>query len=203
MVLKRVGVLGGTFDPVHRGHIEIAQRAKAGAGLERVVFIPAGQPRLKSSEPSAAPQQRLEMLGLAIAGIAGFEISDIEIRRCGPTRTVDTLREMRGGLGAEEELVFILGLDVLSRFHEWVEPEGVVELASILAVSRPGYSDFDWPGFYVRNPHARGRVDCLDTTAVDVSASELRARIGAGLPVDGLVPAAVLDYIRDNGLYKS
>ena len=203
MVLRRVGVLGGTFDPVHLGHLEIARQAREEAGLERVIFIPAGQPRLKSNEPTATPSQRLEMLRLALDGVLGFEISDVEVRREGPTKTFETLLELRAAMGPDEDLVFILGLDVLSRFDEWVEPERVTRLATILAVSRPGYTDFDWAGFYGRNPYARGRVDCLDTTAVDVSASELRARIGAGQPVDGLGPAPVLNYIRDNGLYKS
>ena len=207
MVLTRVGILGGTFDPVHRGHLEIARRARDEAGLERVIFIPAAQPRLKSGEPSASPEQRLSMLrlsldGIAGDGIAGFEVSDIELRRSGPTLTVETLRELRRELGEGVEIIFILGLDALGRFDQWVEPEGVVELARLLAVSRPGYSGFDWPSFYDRNPYAQGRVDCLDSTAIDVSASELRQRIAAGASVSGLLPDAVEQYIRDNGLYR-
>ena len=203
MVLTRVGILGGTFDPVHRGHLEIARRAMDEAALERVIFIPAGQPRLKAGEPSASPQQRLEMLWLAVDGTPGFEVSDIELRRAGPTLTVETLRELQQQLGYGIELCFILGLDALGRFDQWVQPEGVVELARLLAVSRPGYTGFDWPAFYARNPYAEGRVDCLDSTAIDVSASELRGRIAAGASVSGLLPAAVEGYIRDNGLYVS
>ena len=202
MVLTRIGILGGTFDPVHRGHLEIARIAVDEAALERVIFIPAGQPRLKSGDPSASPEQRLEMLRLAVNGSPGFEVSDTELRRSGPTLTVETLRELREELGDGVELYFILGLDALLRFDQWVEPERVVELARLLAVSRPGYSGFDWPGFYSRNPYAEGRVDCLDSTAIDVSASELRARIAAGASVGGLLPAAVEQYIRDNGLYR-
>ena len=203
MVLTRIGILGGTFDPVHRGHLEIARRAMDEAALERVIFIPAGQPRLKPGEPSASPQQRLEMLRLAVDGTAGFEVSDIELRRAGPTLTVETLRELQQQLGNGVGLYFILGLDALARFDQWVQPEGVVELARLLAVSRPGYTEFDWPAFYARNPYAEGRVDCLDSTAIDVSASELRGRIAAGASVSGLLPAAVDGYIRDNGLYVS
>ena len=203
MVLTRIGVLGGTFDPVHRGHLEIARRAMDEAALERVIFIPAAQPRLKSGEPTASPQQRLEMLRLAVDGTAGFEVSDIELRRTGPTLTVETLRELREQLGGGVELRFILGLDTLTRFDQWVQPERVVELARLLAVSRPGYTGFDWPAFYARNPYAEGRVDCLDSTAIDISASELRQRIAAGASVSGLLPAAVEAYIRENGLYGS
>ena len=187
MVLTRIGILGGTFDPVHRGHLEIARIAMDEAALERVIFIPAGQPRLKSGDPSASPEQRLEMLRLAVNGAPGFDVSGMELRRSGPTLTVDTLRELREELGDGVELYFILGLDALLRFDQWVEPERVVELARLLAVSRPGYSGFDWPGFYARNPYVEGRVDCLDTTAIDISASELRARIAAGASVGGLL----------------
>ena len=201
MVLTRVGILGGTFDPVHHGHLEIAQRAKEEAGLDRVLFIPAGQPRLKSAEPQASPNHRMEMLRLAIAGIAGFEVSDVEVRRQGQTLTADTLRELQGEYGEGAELVFILGLDVLRRFDQWVEPQRVVELATLLAVSRPGYGAFDWAGFYARNPYAWGRVECVESTAIDVSASELRGRLAAGEPVSGLLPDGVERYIRENRLY--
>ena len=201
MVLTRVGVLGGTFDPVHRGHLEIARRCMDEATLQRVIFIPASQPRLKSGDPSATPQRRMEMLELAVQDTPGFDVSDIELQRSGPTLTVETLRELRDDFSESTELSFILGLDVLARFEQWVEPEQVVLLARLLAVSRPGYTDFDWPGFYARNPYAHGRVDCLDSTAIDVSASELRGRIAAGASVSGLLPPAVEEYIRDNGLY--
>jgi nicotinate-nucleotide adenylyltransferase len=203
MVLGRVGILGGTFDPVHRGHLEIALRAKEDAGLQRVIFVPASQPRLKSGVPSATAQQRMEMVRLGVEGIDGFEVSDIELRRSGPTLTVETLREMRVELGPDVELVFILGLDVLVRFDEWLEPERVVELARLLAVSRPGYAGFDWAGFYARNPYACGRVECIDTTAIDVSASELRGRLAAGQSVRGLLPEPVERYISKHGLYKN
>ena len=201
MVEARVGILGGTFDPVHRGHVEIARRAMQEASLERILLIPAGQPRLKSAEPSATPQQRMDMLRLAFEDIPGFEVSDIELHRSGPTRTVDTLAELRDSLAPGVELVFILGLDALERLDQWIQPERVTELARLLAVSRPGYAGFDWPAFYARNPYARGRVDCMDTAAIDISASELRRRLAVGAPVSGLLPDAVERYIRDNGLY--
>ena len=201
MVLTRIGVLGGTFDPVHRGHVEIARRAMEEAALERVIFIPAAQPRLKSGEPLASPQQRLEMLRLAVEGVPGFEVSDVELRRSGPTLTVETLGELREGQEDGRELFFILGLDALARFNQWVEPGRVVGLARLLAVSRPGYTGFDWPGFYARNPYALGRVDCIDSTAIDISASELRQRLASGASVSGLLPKAVERYIRQRGLY--
>ncbi len=201
MVLRRVGILGGTFDPVHRGHLEIARHAIDEAGLERVVFVPAGQPRLKSGEPGASAEQRLEMIRLAVEGNPGFHVSDIEIGRSGPTLTVETLTELSATLDDGVEMAFILGLDVLARLDEWVDPEDVVELARLLAVNRAGYAGFDWDGFYARNPYARGRVECIQSTAVDVSASELRSRLAAGSPVSGLIPEQVERYIREQGLY--
>ncbi len=201
MVLRRVGILGGTFDPVHRGHLEIARHAIDEAGLERVVFVPAGQPRLKSGAQSASAEERLEMIRLAVEGNPGFNVSDIEVGRSGSTLTVETLTELSATLDAGVEMVFILGLDVLARFDEWVEPESVVELALLLAVDRAGYAGFDWDGFYARNPYARGRVECIHSTAVDVSASELRSRLAAGSPVSGLIPEQVERFIREKGLY--
>ena len=201
MVLTRVGILGGTFDPVHQGHLDIAGRAMDEAGLDRIIFIPAAQPRLKSAEPTASSEHRTEMLRLAVDGRCGFEVSEIELRRSGPTRSVETLEELCVELGSAAEMYFILGLDVLARFHEWVEPQRVVDLARLLAVNRPGYSSFDWESFYDRNPYARGRVDCIDSTAIDISASELRGRLAAGVPVGGLLPESVERYIRANGLY--
>ena len=106
MAQTRVGILGGTFDPVHRGHLEIALIAMDEAALERVIFIPAGQPRLKSGDPSASPEERLEMLRLAVNGAPRFDVSDIELRRTGPTLTVETLRELRDELGDGVELYF-------------------------------------------------------------------------------------------------
>ena len=200
---NRVGILGGTFDPVHCGHLEIARRAIEEAGLDRVIFIPAGSPRLKSSEPTAAPEHRLAMLNLALADAPGFEVSDIELGRSGPTKTVETLEYLRGREDEDAELVFILGLDVLMRFDQWIEPGRVVEQARLLAVSRPGYVDFDWADFYARNPYARGRVDCMESTAIDISASELRGRLASGASVAGLLPAAVEGYIQENGLYAA
>ena len=202
MVLKRTGILGGTFDPPHQGHLEIARQALEKADLERVIFIPAAQPRLKSAQPQANPQQRLEMLRLATDNAPAFEVSDVELRRPGPTLTVETLRQLRQQTANDTELYFILGLDVLTHFHQWIQPQEITQLARLLAVSRPGYAKFDWPSFYARNPHAAGRVECLTTPPIDLSASQLRRRLANGQPVANLIPPAVEQYIQENGLYQ-
>ena len=201
MVLTRIGILGGTFDPPHRGHLEIARLAQSHAALARVIFIPAPHPRLKSDAPRANPQHRLEMLRLAVDGIPNFEVSDLELRRPGPTLTVETLRELRQHPPPDAELHFILGLDALTRFHQWVEPQQITQLARLIAVSRPGHANFDWPAFYAQHPYAAGRIDHLTAANINLSASQLRRRLAAAQPVTGLLPPAVEGYIRENGLY--
>ena len=199
---RRIGILGGTFDPVHRGHLAIAERAMVEAQLSEVVFIPAGRPRLKPEEPSASPRQRLEMLRIATAGNHAFLVSETECYRPGPTYTVDTLQELAQEYGDATELYFILGVDVLERFDRWREPERVLELCRFVVVSRPGYSAFDWEDFYSRYPAARERTQMVTSTAFDVSATELRVRAAQERSLAGLLPEGVEEYIKTHRLYR-
>ncbi len=196
-----IGILGGTFDPVHLGHLSIANAAMDQAALERVLFIPAGQPRLKQAEPAASADHRIEMVRLAIEGNPRFRVCDDEARRSGPTYSVDTLVELSAKLGPGTDLFFILGLDVLDQFDQWKDPERVLTLCRLLVLHRPGEPDFDWPGFYRRVPKAEGRVQIVTAPLVDVSATELRRRVAVGEPLDGQVPDAVAEYIQEQGLY--
>jgi nicotinate-nucleotide adenylyltransferase len=201
--VRRVGILGGTFDPIHRGHLGIAERAMKEVGLAEVVFIPAGQPRLKREEPAASPRQRLEMVRLATAGNAGFRVSDIECHRPGPTYTVQTLQEVSTEYGCDAELYLVLGVDALERFDQWKEPDKVLDLCRLVVVSRPGYSSFDWEEFYARRPAMRSRTWVLTSTTFDLSATELRVRASHGLPLTGLLPEQVERYINTQRLYRS
>ena len=201
--VRRVGILGGTFDPVHSGHLMIAERALAELGLDLVLFVTAGSPRLKRQSPSAAAEHRLEMVRLAVEHDGRFAVSDAEIHRQGPTYTVDTLEHVFREYGSGAELYFILGVDVLPRFHEWRNSERILELCRLVVVSRPGYSAFDWDDFYVRNPMARDRITLVSSMAADISGTELRQRVAAELTLKGLVPEAVAEYIRRHGLYRS
>ena len=201
MAGRRTGILGGTFDPVHSGHLAIAGLVKTEFGLDRVFLVPAGSPRLKRQEPGAAVAHRLEMVKIAVAGYTGFETSEVETARPGPTYTVDTLEEFSLEFNADE-FFFIVGIDVLSRFHEWRKPDRILELCRLVAVSRPGYSAFDWPSFYAVSPGAAGRVEMVSSAMVDVSGTELRQRAAAGLTLRGLVPEPVEEYIRHHGLYR-
>ena len=196
-----IGILGGTFDPVHVGHLSIAKAAMDQAALERVLFIPAGQPRLKQAEPVASADHRIEMVRLAIEGNPRFQVCDAEAQRTGPTYSVDTLVKLSAKLGRGTDLFFILGMDVLDQFDQWKEPERVLGLCRLLVLDRPGEQDFDWPGFYRRVPTAKGRVQIVRAPLVDVSATELRRRAEAGEPLDGQVPDAVAIYIHEQGLY--
>lgn len=196
-----VGILGGTFDPVHAGHLSIANAAVDQAGLERVLFIPAGHPRLKQAEPAASIDQRLEMVRLATDGNPRFQVCDIESRRSGPTYSVETLVELSTKLDAGTELFFILGMDVLAQFHLWKDPERMLELCRLLALHRPGEQDFDWLGFYGRVPQAKGRVQIVAAPPMDVSATDLRRRVSMGEPLDGQAPDTVAEYIHRHGLY--
>ena len=196
-----IGILGGTFDPVHLGHLSIASAALGQAALEKVLFIPAGQPRLKQSEPSASVDHRLEMVRLATLDIPNYQVCDIEAHRPGPTYSVDTLVELSDKLGPTADLFFILGLDVLGQLDRWKEPERVLELCQLLVLDRPGEQGFDWTGFYSRIPEAKDRVQVVTAPLVDVSATDLRNRATAGEPLEGQVPDVVAEYIRQQGLY--
>ena len=198
--VRRVGILGGTFDPVHSGHLMIAERALTELGLDLVLFVTAGSPRLKRQSPSATAKHRLEMVRLAVEHDGRFAVSDAEIHRRGPTYTVDTLEHVLREYRAGAELYFILGVDVLPRFHEWHNNERILELCRLVVVSRPGYSAFDWDDFYIRNPMARDRIT-LVSSAADISGTELRARASQGLPLTGLLPERVERYIKDNEIY--
>ncbi len=197
----RVGVLGGTFDPIHLGHLKIAEEVRLKLDLERVLFIPTGQPRLRTDKYLSPVADRLRMVELATSDNPYFQVCDNETRRGGPTYTVDTLIELRGSLGTDASLYFIVGVDILRRFHDWKEPERVLELCNVVVVTRPGHEDFDWPAWLVTFPQAADRLTWLDTTMVDISGTEIRRRSGQGKSVRKLVPASVAEYIQERNLY--
>ena len=197
----RVGVLGGTFDPIHLGHLKIAEEVRLKLALERVLFIPTGQPRLRTDKYLSPVADRLRMVELATSDNPYFQVCDNETRRGGPTYTVDTLIELRGSLGTDASLYFIVGVDILRRFHDWKEPERVLELCNVVVVTRPGHEDFDWPAWLVTFPQAADRLTRLDTTMVDISGTEIRRRSGQGKSVRKLVPASVAEYIQERNLY--
>ncbi len=196
-----IGILGGTFDPVHLGHLSIAGSAIEQASLEQVLFIPAGNPRLKQAEPLASVVDRLEMVRLATVSNPRFKVCDLEAHRPGPTYTVDTLVELSAKLEPASDLFFILGLDVLGQLDNWKDPARVLELCQLLVLDRPGQQQFDWVDFYRRVPQAKGRIRTVTAPMIDVSATELRRKVAAGEDLERQTPDLVAQYIRERKLY--
>lgn len=198
----KIGVLGGTFDPIHNGHLEIAEAARARLGLAAVYFVPAGQTPLKEDGAILAAEHRVEMVRLAIAGHPHFKLSTIEMERPGLSYTVDTINELKNSLGIENELYFILGWDSLAQFPRWKEPKRIIEVGCLVAIPRPGYSRSDLKELEAAVPGISERLIILEGPVVDISATQIRRRVALGLPIVHLVPASVAEYIEKNKLYS-
>lgn len=199
----RVGIMGGTFDPVHLGHLLVAEEVRVQLGLERVIFLPAGQPWLRRHEPLSPAVDRMNMVELAVAGHPNFEACSSEIERGGPTYTVDTLEVLADLLGKDACLFFILGSDALADFPRWKDPDRILELCSLAVVSRPGCDEFDRREWAARFPQASGKAVPMVTPLIGISGTEIRRRAAGGGSLRYMVPDAVADYIRDHGLYLS
>jgi len=196
-----IGVLGGTFDPIHIGHLAVAEEVRVRLSLEEVLFMPAPHPWLKADSPISPAEHRLAMVRLALSGKPYFKLSAMEIERGGPTYTVDTIRELKARLGASAELFFILGWDNLAELPRWRQPARLIRLCCLVAVSRPGYRRPDLKDLEARVPGLSRRVTLLDKPEVDVSASDIRGRVFQGLPISHLVPEPVAEYIKQHRLY--
>ncbi len=194
----RVGVLGGSFDPVHLGHLKLAETAYEQARLDRVVFVPAGYQWRKADREMAPAGDRCEMLRLAIAGQPQFELSTLEVEREGPSYSDVTLEALKEKW-PHAELIFILGRDALDDLPNWHAPERVLELATLAVAGRVG--DDGSAASEALPGGLRGRVIWLDMPPVAISATEIRERVRNGRSVDHLVPAGVSKYIADNRLY--
>ena len=198
----RVGILGGTFDPIHLGHLIVAEEARVGRDLEQVIFIPAGQPRLKGEEPQATPEQRLRMVELAVASNPHFRVVRNEVDRAGPTYTVDTLEELQGELGPETTLCFILGLDALGQFHRWKDPERIIQMCELVIVNRPGFQNTAvLDEQLARYPAIGSKISLLNIPRIEISSTDIRQRAARGGSLRYLVPDPVADYARGQGLY--
>ena len=198
----RLGILGGTFDPVHRGHLALAAAARAELGLDRVAFVPAGQSWRKADRPITSADHRLSMLRLALQAEETFEIATLELEREGPSYTADTLEALRMDR-PNDELFFIIGEDALLDLPNWTRPERILELA-VLVVARRVSGDGTAVGEAARRlPGLLDRAVWLKMPPLDVSGTEIRDRVRCGLPIGDLAPAAVEEYIRKQGLYRT
>ena len=200
---RRVGILGGTFDPPHFGHLLIAETARVALGLESVLFVPAGEPWLKSGQRITPAAHRLRMAQLAVADNPDFCVSDCEVQRSGSSYTVDTLRELRRAYPGDVGFYFIVGSDVLAQFHLWKEPDCILELCRLAVIERPGGPADGVTALAERFPDAvaSGAVTSVAGPRVDFSASELRRILAAGQSGRYRIPDAVAEYISRHNLY--
>jgi len=201
--VMKVGILGGTFDPVHIGHLIIAEGVRVELGLEKVLFVPAGQPWLKLQHAITPAGYRVEMLRLAILPNLHFELSDVEVERSGPSYTIDTVVELRNRLGAQADLFFILGCDALAQFPEWKEPSKLIQLCKLAVVPRANLALPDLEGVERRIPGITDRVSYVATPIIDISSSQIRERVARGSSIRHLVPDKVEEYIAKRRLYRS
>jgi nicotinate-nucleotide adenylyltransferase len=193
-VALRLGVMGGTFDPIHHGHLVAASEVQAAFGLDEVVFVPTGQPWQKADYAVSASEDRYLMTVIATAGNPRFSVSRVDIDRPGPTYTIDTLRELRARRGEKAELFFITGADALEQIMTWHDVSDLVDLAHFIGVTRPGHTLAD-PGF------PEGAVSLYEVPAMAISSTDCRSRVAAGLPIWYLVPDGVVQYISKRRLY--
>lgn len=187
---ERVGVYGGTFDPIHVGHVAAARAVREHLGLDRVLVVPAGDPWQKRGRVVATPEQRLEMVRCALEGIDGLEVCEVEVRRGGASVTADTLEDLAAPGRA---LYLILGADAVANMGSWRRLEDTRDLATIVVVERDGER--------AEPPGSGWRVEHVPIPRIDVSSTAVRDRIAAGAPIEDLVPAATAHYLVEQGIY--
>jgi nicotinate-nucleotide adenylyltransferase len=197
-----IGFLGGTFDPIHIGHLIIAEEVRVRLALDEVLFSPAGQPWFKSERSITPGEHRLEMVRLALESNPYFKLSTIELERPGPTYSVDTISVLRKEFGTEVGIYFIVGFDALAGLPLWKEPARLIKLCQIVGIKRPGYTELDWQFLERAIPGVCASVIVLDVPQIDISSIEIRERVKKGISIRYLVPEAVERYISEHGLYK-
>lgn len=196
-----IGVFGGTFDPIHIGHLTVAEEVRVKLGLAQIIFIPAGQPWLKADRSITPAEHRLKMLSLATADNPHFTISTIEIDRTGPSYSVDTLTTLRRRLGNEAEIFFLLGGDALAELTQWKDPSRLVQMCQLVAFDRPGDSLSSLELLESAIPGISHRIRFVKVSQLDISATQIRNLAAQGASLGKLVPQAVEKYILEHGLY--
>jgi nicotinate-nucleotide adenylyltransferase len=195
---RRLGVMGGTFDPIHHGHLLTAEEAAVQFGLDEVVFVPTGRPWMKEARDVSPAEHRYLMTVVATASNPRFSVSRVEIDREGPTYTVDTLRSI-GDAAGDAELFFVTGADAMLEIFHWKDPEEILSLAHFIAATRPGY---DLTRFESEAPTRHPNVSVMNIPALAISSTDIRARVHEGRPIRYLVPEGVKSYIEKAGLYR-
>ena len=195
---RRLGVMGGTFDPIHYGHLVTAEEALVQFALDEVVFVPTGQPWMKQERAVSPAEDRYLMTVIATASNPRFRVSRIEVEREGPTYTVDTLKAL-GAENPDAELYFITGADAMREIFEWKDPDGVLSLAHFIAATRPGY---DLARFEAKDAPRHPNVSVMHIPALAISSTDVRERVHEGRPIRYLVPEGVKSYVEKAALYR-
>lgn len=201
-IRHRIGVFGGTFDPVHIGHLIIAEILQHDLKLEKVLFLPAGRPPHKPEQELAADHHRTTMIKMAIKDCPAFEICTVDLDRAGSSFTAGTLEILTGQYGEFTELFFLMGQDSLRDFPSWRDPERIVQSARLGVAMRP-HVDVSIESINAAVPETTGRIHQVDIPLIDVSSRDIRRRIRNSEPFRFQVPHGVADYITENGLYQS
>ena len=201
--MNRLGIMGGTFDPIHNGHLVAAEMARSEFNLSKVLFIPSGTPPHKDRSDISAADLRFKMIERAIQDNPAFDISALELERKGPSYTVDTLRVLRR-TWPEHELYFITGTDALREIFSWREAEEILTMTEFIGAARPG---FDASDFLLQvqqeHPETQGRIHYLEVPALAISSTDIRARVKRGQPIRYLLPEPVRHFIQQYGLYTT
>lgn len=196
------GILGGTFDPIHFGHLVLAEKAREAFQLEKVIVVPAAIPPHKIGEVATEAQHRLKMVELAIQGSPRFEVSTVELEREGPSYSIDTIRELKKKY-SDSETALIMGFDSLLELHSWKNYQSILKESKIITAFRPGYpiltDNQHWPSFL--QPYNR-QILVLEAPLLDISSTWLRVELMYGRSIRYLVPDQVIDYINTKGLYR-
>lgn len=201
MTCKRMGILGGTFDPIHTGHLHMVEAIFSQLELEQIIFIPAYVAPHKQGLDFAPAADRYTMTQLAVQGFSHFTVSDMELKRTGVSYTVDTLRELHE-IYPKHELFFIIGADSVEQLHTWTSIYEMFELATFVGAGRPGYDGVLEKVEAQLGKQAMEHIKLLDTPKYDISSTEIRRRIREGKTLDGFVPKVVEKYIYEHGLYQ-
>lgn len=200
MPRQRLGVFGGTFDPIHLGHLVAAEEVRAACGLDQVVFMPAGVPPHKLHQTISATEHRLAMVELAVESNPYFTCSDIDVRRAGPSYTVSLLELLHHRWGPETDIYFIMGRDSLANLLTWYQPERILELAQVVVVDRPSY-EVDMARLNVALPDSINKIEFVTIPGMDIASTDIRERVQTGRPIKYQVPEPVEAYIYANNLY--
>jgi nicotinate-nucleotide adenylyltransferase len=196
---QRLGVMGGTFDPIHYGHLVTAEEALHQFDLDEVLFVPTGQPWMKQHEKVSPPEDRYLMTVIATASNPRFRVSRMDVDRDGPTYAVDTLRGLKSDLSDDVALFFITGADAILEIFQWKQPQELFDLAHFIAATRPG---FDIASFESHAETHHPGISVMNIPALAISSTDVRARVHEGRPIRYLVPEGVNSYVQKAALYR-